>query len=534
MQSFKEFGVFFDPFTVMNVYEDEDEIVRKAHLFKDVSRRYARFMYRTNELPKYKSLCAENDCLHLGWEMQEKIKSRLFRAQIIKGALTALNITTRNKVKDLLQKEKELRLKRNQFYFLSRSFKTPTPYDNELRATQAQIIAVVPEYKELGSDIPKPEEVSRVLARDETLLSFFYSDNDARPAYVWKIERDSALEIKELNVTTEQLYTQITSLKAAIEGGATIASLKGRLSTLQKQLIAPLNLSPNRKLIIAVDQNLSSLPFDILPWGTQEMMLDSFDIRYVPSASVFYHLRNRAINNRGTEQPYKINYAGFSYPNEGDDELDYANNEIGRAGTGFGSSPPNIIQTDASEADLYRNKEAIYNAKYLHIVTHSNALEGIVGGFYLPFASGEGEDGQLTSYEIVTKLKNHAELVVLSACQTATSNENLPPTAIVQADPNIHGDAALYMASGCICNYGESFSNLSGSFFAAGSKQLLLTQWLIRDDEKTVEFVKRLFDLLRADKKNGDALRLAKQQMRDDKAEKFPPVNWAGFILAGD
>lgn len=163
------------------------------------------------------------------------------------------------------------------------------------------------------------------------------------------------------------------------------------------------------------------------------------------------------------------------------------------------------------------------------MVTHSNSLEGIAGGFYLPFAKGEGEDGKLTSQEIVTKLKNRAELVVLSACQTATSDENLPPTALVAVDPNINNDATVYMASGCICNYGESFSNLSGSFFAAGSEQLVLTQWLIRDDERTAEFVKRIFDSLRADKKPSEALRLAKQQMRDEKTEKFPPVNWAGI-----
>jgi CHAT domain-containing protein len=532
MQAFRQFGVFFDPFTVMNVYESEDEIVRKAQLFKDVSRRYARFMYRAHFVRP--PLCEQNDCLHLGWEMQEKIKSRLFRAQILKGALLRLNATERNKVKDLLRQDKELRLKRNEFYFSSRTFTGSTPYDNELRATETQIIALIPEYSELSSEIVRPEDISKVLAPDETLLSFFYSDNNIRAVYAWKLERDSTPEIKELTITTEDLYNRISNLKTKIEGGASIDSLRGELAFLQDKLFSQFNLRPNRKLVIAVDQNLSSLPFDILPWGAQTMMLDVFDIRYVPSATVFYHLRHRALVKGTAEPPYKLDYAGFSYQSQGDETLDYANIEIGNAGGGFGSSPPNVVRTDATEADLYRNSEAISNARYLHLVTHSNPLEGIAGGFYLPFRKGAGEDGQLTSYEIVSKLKNHAELVVLSACQTATSNENLPPTAFVKVDPDLNGEGASFMGSGCICNYGESFSNLSGSFFAAGSKKLLLTQWLIRDDEITAEFVKRIFDMLRAGKRPGEALRLAKQQMRDDKQEHFPPVNWAGFILASD
>jgi CHAT domain-containing protein len=537
MRAFRQFGVFYDPFAAMDVYESEDEIVRKAQIFKDVTRRYVRFMYRTKFVRP--PLCEQNDCRHLGWDMQEKIKSRLFRAQILRGALLRLNATSRNRVRDLLRQDKELRLQRNQFYFSTGRFTGPTPYDAELQAVGRQIAALIPEYDELASVIVQPEEISKVLAPDETLLSFFYVDKDDKPVYAWKLERDSEPQLEELTINIKDLYNEIRNLKGAIEGGASLDSIKGQLAFLQDKLLSKFNLRPNRKLIIAVDQNLSSLPFDIMPWGAQGMMLDVFDIRYVPSATVFYYLRHRRLTAI-SEPPYKIEYAGFSYPSKGKGELDYANIEIERAG---GPSPPNVVRQNATEADLYRNSEAIANAQYLHMVTHSNPLKGIAGGFYLPFGKEGNEDGELTAYEIASKLKNHAELVVLSACQTATSNENLPPSAYVQLDPGINGEGSLYAVSGCLCNYGESFSNLSGSFFAAGSKQLLLTQWLIRDDESTAEFIKRIFDMLRAGKKldmlragkkPSEALRLAKQQMRDDKKENIPPVNWAGFILAGD
>src|ERR1043165_827671 len=100
MQAFRQFGTFFDPFAIVDVYEMEEEIVRKAQLFKDVSRRYVRFMYRTHVVRP--PLCEQNDCLHLGWDMQEKIQARLFRAQMLEGALLRLNQAGRDKVKDLL------------------------------------------------------------------------------------------------------------------------------------------------------------------------------------------------------------------------------------------------------------------------------------------------------------------------------------------------------------------------------------------------------------------------------------------------
>jgi CHAT domain-containing protein len=531
MRFFRQFGVFFDPFTAMNVFEDEQEIVRKAQLFKDVSRRFVRFMYRTHVV--HRPICEANDCLHLGWEMQEKIKSRLFRGEILKGALLGIDAQSRDRIKGLLLQDNNLRLKRNQFYFLSRQFSGPTPYDRELREVDNQIVAIVPEFAKLGFEISQPEEISRALERNETLLSFFYVDNNIRPVYVWKLERDSPPQIYELSISVEKLFTSIAELKRKIEAGKSIQDIQADLVFLKSKLIDPLKLEPQpqHKLIIASDQNLSSLPFDLMPWGSSTMMLDVFDIRYVPSATVFYFLRSRDVSTESMKQAYKVNYAGFSYRNTGKDELNYADIEIQNAGQGF--PLPKLIKKDASILDLHQNSEPIANSRYLHLVTHSSPLEGVVGGFYLPFKPDNAQDGRLTSYQIVRMLKNHAELVVLSACQTALSNENLPPSAFVRVDPDVNGEAALFTGSGCICNYGESFSNLSGSFFAAGSKQLLLTQWLIPDEESTAEFIKRIFDMLREGKTPAEALRLAKQQMRDDHNERFAPVNWAGFILAG-
>ena len=96
-------------------------------------------------------------------------------------------------------------------------------------------------------------------------------------------------------------------------------------------------------------------------------------------------------------------------------------------------------------------------------------------------------------------------------------------------DPKSNGQYSSGIISDCVCSYGESFSNLSGAFFAAGSKELLLTQWQIRDDALTEEFVSKFFGSLSRGVQPAEALKETKRKMKD----KLPMV-WAGFMLAGD
>ena len=88
----------------------------------------------------------------------------------------------------------------------------------------------------------------------------------------------------------------------------------------------------------------------------------------------------------------------------------------------------------------------------LHLATHTDLRDGEVA---LVFHDGEGEDGRLTETDIVARLRTSADLVVLSACDTATLNQYGVP--------------------------GEAFSGLTRAFFASGARKLLVTQWEVQD-----------------------------------------------------
>lgn len=115
---------------------------------------------------------------------------------------------------------------------------------------------------------------------------------------------------------------------------------------------------------------------------------------------------------------------------------------------------------------------------------------------------GIGEDGFLQAHEIST-LHLNAELVVLSACQSARGP--LEKT--------------------------EGILGINRVFFTSGAKSVLSSLWKI-DDQSTAQLMGKFYDYLKKGWKINKALRAAKLDMIDSKFDH--PFYWAGFILRGD
>jgi len=526
MQVYRAFSNFADPFTTIDPSDAEEELIRKSTIIKDMSRNYVKFMINTHLV--HPDLCRTNDCLNLGWDMTEKIKSRLLRVQLINGALSRLDTQERQTVRNLMDQVKQERIARNKLRLETGNLVSRTDRDANILAMDAEIAKHLPEYTTLASEIASPRKIREVLADDETFLSFVYTNN-RRYVYVWKLQRDDSLNSPpkpiKTKMLTEDLFAAVETTRENIVKGAAVADLSEVLGTIYRDVIEPLGLSAHRRLIIAADQNLSALPFDLIPWGNDQKMMDVFDITYVPSATIFYHLREN--RHKGIPRAYQLDYAGFGYGGTESGGLIHTETEIENASQFLARK---VRLPNATEAGIYRNAADIAKARYLHFATHNYLVEGVDASFYLLFGVGDGEDGRLTSREILSRLRNHAELAVLSSCETAPANDNYSIGQSTQIDPrNARGGYTRYVLSGCVCSYGESFSNLTGAFFAAGSKQLLLTQWRIRDDAKTDIFISRFFRFLSEGKTPTEALKEAKRKMRNQ-----DPVLWAGFILAGD
>jgi CHAT domain-containing protein len=123
---------------------------------------------------------------------------------------------------------------------------------------------------------------------------------------------------------------------------------------------------------------------------------------------------------------------------------------------------------------------------------------------------GEHEDGMLEAWEVM-KLDLNAEMVVLSACDTARGR--------------VAG--------------GEGMIGLAWAFFVAGCPTMVVSQWSVEVNstaELMVEFHKRLkpsFEGRNSDMNKAGALRAAALKLMRNPRYRHP-FYWAPFVVVGD
>lgn len=486
-------------FSLPNPNRTPQDLAAESLQLKNIMRRSARFMYNASELEKNKQLCAINDCEGRAWQQTEKVKSRLVRRKVLLHDLQQLSLEQQQRVRALFAQQEQL---------LSQRVTGTMVPDAQVVALTTAIARLLPAYAYLGTRLPTPAEIQPLLAPNEVLLSFFYTDN-ARAIYVWIITPQNA-HFEKLTVMTYDFFALAEQARRLAEAGASLECVRTSLAPLTAPLAEKIQLREGSRLIIATDQNLSTLPLALLPWSNGRALGDVFEIAYAPSATLFYHLRRAKRDTR-----YATLYAGFAAP-----EPRLANTEVGSVGSLFERS---LIVSNATTADIQRHRQAIAGARYLHFVAH-NRTYGEIEDVQLAF----GDDTHLTSDDILT-LDNHAEVVLLPACETIAPDD--PYAAQLYEQPSCTGRPHLMSEMACICSIGESFSDLSGAFFAAGSRHLLLSQWEIRDEGVTTEFMKRFLHAVSQGQSPTLALRDTQRVIREAHPE---PVYWAGFIIAGD
>jgi CHAT domain-containing protein len=134
--------------------------------------------------------------------------------------------------------------------------------------------------------------------------------------------------------------------------------------------------------------------------------------------------------------------------------------------------------------------------------TQHPELSGLV--LSLVDREGKPQDGFLESAEIYN-LKLGADLVVLSACQTALGKEVR----------------------------GEGLVGLTRGFMYAGAPRVLASLWPV-PDQATTELMKRFYQaVLKNGMRPSAALQSAQMAMRGDRRWQAP-YYWAGFVLQGE
>jgi CHAT domain-containing protein len=146
--------------------------------------------------------------------------------------------------------------------------------------------------------------------------------------------------------------------------------------------------------------------------------------------------------------------------------------------------------------------------RFVHFATHAlvNTRHPELSGIVLSLVSpeGNGQEGFLRLPDIYN-LRLGADLVVLSACQTALGRDVR----------------------------GEGLIGLTRGFMYAGARAVVSSLWDVRD-EQTSELMTRFYrGMLRDGLRPAAALRAAQRSMLDDPAWAAP-VHWAGFVLQGE
>lgn len=282
------------------------------------------------------------------------------------------------------------------------------------------------------------------------------------------------------------------------------------------------------RLIVIPDGILHYLPFEtlrIVSASKAKYLIEDFAISYCPSASSLFVLKNvRNGNPRGKEllavgAPLYIGKGERREKTVSSEEknslsaqgavsahlnsLPFSREEVMEVAKMFPKKKVQILVGAAASEDAVKALP-LEEFRIIHLACH-----GLLDEAH-PFRSalvlsltGRGEnDGRLQMRELYG-LRTNADIVVLSACQTARG--------------------LLELAEGPM--------GIARTFFYTGARSVLASLWTV-DDKSAVFFMREFYHYLRAGRAAGDALRLAK--IKFFKGSRGQPFFWAGFVLIGD
>jgi CHAT domain-containing protein len=289
------------------------------------------------------------------------------------------------------------------------------------------------------------------------------------------------------------------------------------------------DLSSIENLVIVPDGILFYLPFETLVQdrhgaiSSPAYLIEKCCISYAPSVSSLSFLLNKEpANSRpkrllafgnpvyssrppaGQKYSYKDALRevyldnGFEFA-----PLIYSQKEVKQISRYFKKSSVDLYLGEKAKEQVFK-ETSLEDYQIIHFACHGFQDEKFPfrSALVLSLDDSSGEDGFLQGREIY-HLRLNADLVVLSACQTARGK--------------------LENAEGVL--------GLPRLFFYAGAKSTISSLWKV-NDRSTSELMRYFYGFLAEGKNKAQALRLAKLRLLNSKYDH--PFYWAGFILSGD
>ncbi len=325
------------------------------------------------------------------------------------------------------------------------------------------------------------KKISETLKTGESYIEFYgYGDK-------WYNFLISQQGIKAFRLNSE-IVKDVSFFRVLIEEGD-VEKLKVVANRLYKELIEPLDLYlTNKNLTIIPHGLLHYLPFNALYDGNK-YMVDKFDMRILPSASVLQYIIN---NKTDSEQLLALGNPDLGYAEL---SLPFAEVEVNEISNIIKDS--DIFVKERATETKVKNSAGKYNM--LHFASHGTFNSAIPLDSALLLAKDEQNDGVLTVRELYDMQLN-VDLVTLSACETALGHIG-------------NGDDVIGFTRG---------------FLFAGASSIVSSLWQV-DDEATYQLMIRFYKNLTTMNKR-EALAEAQRQL---KATYPNPYYWSAFQLSG-
>ena len=434
---------------------------------------------------------------------------------------------------------------------------------NALTTEYEQVLARIretsPRYAALTQPLPLSLKDIQTKVLDSETLLLEYALGDER-SFLWAITKDSITTFElpkrqEVETAARKVYEHVTERNRVVKD-ETLAQRRLRVArsddeyqraalVLSNMLLQPaVSQLKGKRLLFVADGVLQYVPFASLPVPTagpafsyRPLILDH-EIINLPSASVMAALREetagrsraaktlavladpvfqsddpRIGGKAASEKPSLAESSTEAYRSAKESGLDsfvrlrFTREEANEI-TRLASADKRLEALDFAASRANATSAALGQYQIVHFATHgliNNShpeLSGIV--LSLVDEKGQAQNGFLRLYEIYN-LKLGADLVVLSACQTAVGQEIR----------------------------GEGLIGLTRGFMYAGAPRVVATLWQV-DDRATSELMKRFYQkMLGEGLRPAAALKAAQVSMQSDKRWSSPHF-WAAFTLHGE
>ncbi len=415
---------------------------------------------------------------------------------------------------------------------------------SDLNKAEADMLQAFPAYTDLINPQPlRLIDVRKSLADTEGLVSFLIGRDES----FIQLTKRSGNYVARVKAGEAELQEMVTSLRRALEiqGGSVNEFDLGKSHLLYTLLFKALEpeLQGVQHLVVAASGPLGSLPFGLLvtqPPASQngytqaKWLIKEMAISHAPSVQAFYSLRGAPAKapapkallafadpvldgvSRDSKQtqaqcvatgPMNTDTLRALAP------LPETTDEVRAVARVMGVNKSSLFFRERASENTLRN-QTLADYRVLYFATHGllpgelrcQAEPGLVLSPPMQQATQTESDGLLAASEIA-QMKLNAELVVLSACNTAGGGGKFG---------------------------GEALSGLAESFFYAGARGLVVSHWQV-PSRATAMLLSNMFEFLGPDLKGGAALALREAQLKMiSRQSESHPFFWAAFVLVGD